>query len=357
MDTFTRESLERYFKHHKFTSFQRQLNLYGFRKIAKGERCGYYVHPHFQRDHPEWLSKVRRTPQPGKSTPRSNSAPAPTVAKSPKKANAPAAAATATATSAKATVKKEKEEDYSIARTMSNLISHAVGFLDGMGSEGEGDAKDMDEQGNPLRRSKRRQARRLREHEFQLMQMQQRQQEMEGEEDDDVDDELDVDAEAELDDQSFEEGDEPMKLPEPVSEQPGMDEGGSFFSPASFHPATPKASGRAKLRRISTDEAFLSAIESVCDFEELDHMDLAADPSNAGMFADSALEIDMSTVKTEQPTLQHDNVGDFQGRELRSGMLSGDIDDLWDEDMHIGQDMVDVHEDSSFLSFGDVMCL
>lgn len=44
----------------KFSSFQRQLNLYGFRKIVKGRESGCYMHPAFLRDRPELLADVRK---------------------------------------------------------------------------------------------------------------------------------------------------------------------------------------------------------------------------------------------------------------------------------------------------------
>ena len=44
----------------KMTSFQRQLNLYGFRRVIKGEEQGCYFHPQFHRDHPELISDIRR---------------------------------------------------------------------------------------------------------------------------------------------------------------------------------------------------------------------------------------------------------------------------------------------------------
>ena len=43
----------------KFSSFQRQLNLYGFRKVVKGRESGCYMHPSFLRDSPEKLTEVR----------------------------------------------------------------------------------------------------------------------------------------------------------------------------------------------------------------------------------------------------------------------------------------------------------
>lgn len=44
----------------KYSSFQRQLNLYGFRKLVRGNEAGGYMHPLFERGKPEQLSQVRR---------------------------------------------------------------------------------------------------------------------------------------------------------------------------------------------------------------------------------------------------------------------------------------------------------
>mmetsp|Transcript_5417 Transcript_5417/g.6769 ORF Transcript_5417/g.6769 Transcript_5417/m.6769 type:complete len:436 (-) Transcript_5417:290-1597(-) len=63
MDTFSEQILLNYFRHQKYSSFQRQLNLYGFHKISKGPETGAYAHDCFIRGKPELLTGVRRLPQ------------------------------------------------------------------------------------------------------------------------------------------------------------------------------------------------------------------------------------------------------------------------------------------------------
>jgi hypothetical protein len=48
------------------TSFQRQLNLYGFRRVTKGDDVGSYYHPKFQRGRRDLIAEIKRLP--GKST-------------------------------------------------------------------------------------------------------------------------------------------------------------------------------------------------------------------------------------------------------------------------------------------------
>ena len=46
----------------KLTSFQRQLNLYGFRRVTRGEDQGAYYHQNFRRGQKEAVSEIRRLP-------------------------------------------------------------------------------------------------------------------------------------------------------------------------------------------------------------------------------------------------------------------------------------------------------
>lgn len=81
METFVTNILMKYFRHQKYSSFQRQLNLYGFRKVQKGTDVGSYAHECFIRDQPELLTKVRRIPQSAGAFPSQSQPPPSTTSK------------------------------------------------------------------------------------------------------------------------------------------------------------------------------------------------------------------------------------------------------------------------------------
>jgi hypothetical protein len=61
--TFQNEFVPRYFNHQKMSSFVRQLNLYGFRKVKWDDLTEHGVafhHPYFQRDRPDLLRCIRK---------------------------------------------------------------------------------------------------------------------------------------------------------------------------------------------------------------------------------------------------------------------------------------------------------
>lgn len=57
---FTENVMPMYFKQTKLTSFQRQLNLYGFRRITQGRDAGAYYHEMFLRGRPVLCQRMAR---------------------------------------------------------------------------------------------------------------------------------------------------------------------------------------------------------------------------------------------------------------------------------------------------------
>lgn len=60
-DRFGREIIPKYFRHNQMSSVQRQLNLYGFRCVSRGEDKGSFYHPKFQRGDWESAKLIRRS--------------------------------------------------------------------------------------------------------------------------------------------------------------------------------------------------------------------------------------------------------------------------------------------------------
>jgi hypothetical protein len=60
---FVQYVMPQYFDQTKYESFRRQLNLYGFTRIVRGQHRGVYSHPLFRRDHKDWCRYISRQQQ------------------------------------------------------------------------------------------------------------------------------------------------------------------------------------------------------------------------------------------------------------------------------------------------------
>ena len=66
---FEREILPKYFRHNQLSSVQRQLNLYGFKCISRGELRRSFFHPKFKRGEWDVVKKLSRYIPPKKANP------------------------------------------------------------------------------------------------------------------------------------------------------------------------------------------------------------------------------------------------------------------------------------------------
>jgi hypothetical protein len=57
---FSNTIMKNYFNQTKYKSFQRQLNMYGFRRIHSGVKRGGYAHQYFKRGTPELCNLIMR---------------------------------------------------------------------------------------------------------------------------------------------------------------------------------------------------------------------------------------------------------------------------------------------------------
>jgi hypothetical protein len=59
-DAFMKDVAPHYFHQTHFTSFVRQLNLYGFDRVSHGHERGAFIHPNFLRGHELLASEIQR---------------------------------------------------------------------------------------------------------------------------------------------------------------------------------------------------------------------------------------------------------------------------------------------------------
>ena len=86
-ERFAREIIAKWFKHNKWTSFVRQLNMYGFHKIQHLQQgvlksdseieTHQFEHPNFRRAHPDMLCLIQRKKQPDATVPEDHRLPSP----------------------------------------------------------------------------------------------------------------------------------------------------------------------------------------------------------------------------------------------------------------------------------------
>lgn len=57
---FAQKVLPKYFRMSQYSSFQRQLNLYEFQRVADGPDKGAYYHPSFVQSRPQWCAVMKR---------------------------------------------------------------------------------------------------------------------------------------------------------------------------------------------------------------------------------------------------------------------------------------------------------
>jgi hypothetical protein len=58
---FLANVIYQYFDQSKYESFRRQLNLYGFTRVVRGQHRGVYSHPFFRQGHQDWCRYITRT--------------------------------------------------------------------------------------------------------------------------------------------------------------------------------------------------------------------------------------------------------------------------------------------------------